>query len=201
MKSRIRFFTTSTGAALLLVAGFLTAPAAVASDTSSPDTPETYTLVETATGLITEVPDAYLAADAPEWVEYASPPAVSGDAKSFRSLSGGIVAAAVGETCTKPLCGQIRNTGSATFTVSTDYVGGGQVASGSRRMSVAPGVTASYPYDWDAVWIPAGWCGTFWTGVGYYFRSTDSRVGLSTGTWHKVDDLGADAKIKSGSCA
>lgn len=137
-------------------------------------------------GRTVEVPTAYLQEDAPEWVEYEE-----GDVSLMRA----------GGVCTKPLCGKIVNKGSGSMLVGTDYSSNGQLASGARRMTINAGQTAGAPYDWDAVYIPPGFCGTFYTGAGYYFRSTNSRVGMSTGWWHKVDDLGAHAILRSGSCA
>ena len=108
---------------------------------------------------------------------------------------------AVGDRCTKPLCGVIVNKGSIVLQASTDYTSNGQVAAGSRKVNLNPGASTGNLYDWDAVYVPAGYCGTFYTGAGYYFRSTNNRVNSSTGWWHKIDDLGAHAILKRGSCA
>ena len=177
------------GASALTASSANAAPPQVwtqASATAQPTSPVgTLTLDD---GRTVEVPRAYLEPGAPKWIEYPA-------------SQGRITTLAVGGVCTKPLCGKITNKGSVSMTVGTDYSSNGGLQQGARKKVIAPGETAGYPYDWDAVWVPPGYCGTFYTGAGYYFRSTNSRVGMATGWWHQIDDNGAHAIICQGSCA
>ncbi|WP_146085516.1 MULTISPECIES: hypothetical protein [unclassified Rathayibacter] len=181
-----RFMGRAAIAGVVLALLATVAPAgAQAAPAPAPEGSSAVGYLTTDEGFTTEVPAAYLQEGAPEWIEYDE----------------GMSAAAVGGTCTKPLCGRIVNKGSISFRVSTDYTTNGQVAAGAVQKTIAPNVEAGAPYDWDAVLIPAGYCGTFYTGAGYYFRSTESRVGQASSRWHKIDDAGAHAIVKQGSCA
>lgn len=122
-------------------------------------------------------------------------------------LLGAIVAVAIlnpapafaaGEPCTKPLCGWLKNAGSVNIIVSTDYTSNGQVAGGARQTTVKANGTTPGGYDWDAFWVPAGYCGTINDTGGY---RTVSRIGSRTGIWVKFNDTGAPyVKLGSGTC-
>lgn len=113
-------------------------------------------------------------------------------------------ASAVGGVCdpNARLCGWQGNKGNISVTVSTDYIGNGQVHASSVRKALAPGGFSSGftpRRDWDAVWVPGGYCLKTMGGPGQLIAGWNNRVGLS-GTWHKVDDFGAYVWLKAGSC-
>lgn len=101
------------------------------------------------------------------------------------------------------VCGTIKNNGSISFTAATDYISPTQVASNAKRMTVAPGQRAQGAgpaRDWDAYWVPAGYCGSLWGGPYWDTKSTMNRVGQSTGRWDNVDDWGGQVKLAKGYC-
>lgn len=103
-------------------------------------------------------------------------------------------------------CGQIRNTGSTAFTVATNYVSASSatgvklsLSAGKDTLQSSFRTASGDARDWDAFWIPGGSCAKINSGVAAAFVSYDNRVGKA-GVWHKVDNLGANVKVKSGSC-
>jgi len=124
-------------------------------------------------------------------------------ANAVAYLEGDLIAP-YGALCdTGIICGTIKNSGSVTFTAATDYISSTQVASNAKKTTVAPGQRAqgSGPsYDWDAYWVPAGYCGSLWGGPSWNTKSTMNRVGQSSGRWDAVDDWGGQVKLAKGYC-
>lgn len=101
------------------------------------------------------------------------------------------------------ICGSIKNSGTINITVTTKYVSPTQTGSGAHTMVVKPGgraTGAGAEYDWDAFWVPKGYCGASWGGPFWNSYSTLNRIDKTSGNWKKVDDFGASVKLKAGSC-
>lgn len=135
----------------------------------------------------------------------ASTPPLSSTA-SPTSSDGGVTTQ--GATCDAGIvCGAIRNYGSVSFKATTKYISPTQIGSGAHQYTVPPGGRADAggsEYDWDAYFVPNGYCGTLYGGPFWSAKSTMNNVSRTaanpSGTWHKVDDFGGKAAIKKGSC-
>lgn len=103
------------------------------------------------------------------------------------------------------ICGSIKNDGGLTIRVTTKYISPTSTGAGAHTMNVLPGGRATAmgaEYDWDAFWVPNGYCGASEGGMFWNSYSTMNNVGRTTGygTWKKVDDFGAAVKLQKGGC-
>ncbi len=121
-------------------------------------------------------------------------------------FGGALPAHAVADQCGggAGFCGIIKNDGAINITATTDYRTPTSVATGAKKATVKPGNKTPALYDWDAVWVPNGYCakingGPLWNSGGITNNISRSSA-TSAGTWAKVDNWGASVKLKKGSC-
>lgn len=122
--------------------------------------------------------------------------------RAIAYLDGDIVAR--GAPCDAGIiCGTIKNSGVTSFYAYTNYISSVEVSTTAKKQLVTPGNRAQGAgpsQDWDAYWVPAGYCGTLWGGVYWDAKSTMNRVGQTSGLYDKVDDWGGQVKLAKGYC-
>lgn len=99
------------------------------------------------------------------------------------------------------LCGWVYNAPGSTGSVLVGADFDGTRATGTTAW-VGRGSYSSAGTDWDAFWVPAGYCGRAFrpAGKGAVDLGTTNRIGSGSGKWVKVDNLGAHVVVKRGAC-
>ena len=98
------------------------------------------------------------------------------------------------------ICGWVYNSSASTASIRVGTDWNGSTVTGSTAY-VARGSFSTSGTDWDAFYVPAGYCARAFrpAGKGAVQLGTTNRIGL-TGKWVKVDNLGAHVVLKSGVC-